>query len=136
VGRTALLAAAGTLIVLLSPATSSSRSIDFTTPSRNIGCAGDATSVRCDIRATRTKPPPKPRSCRFDWGNAFALRQRGRPRRLCHSDTVLGSSRVLRYGRTQRFGRGIRCTSRTSGLTCRNRDGHGFFLSRERVRLF
>jgi hypothetical protein len=49
---------------------------------------------------------------------------------------VLGSRRVLGYGRTIRFGRRIACTARRSGLTCRNRDGHGFFLSRERVRLF
>jgi hypothetical protein len=110
--------------------------VDFTTPSRNIGCAGDSTFVRCDIRRTRAKPPPKPRSCRFDWGNAFELRQRGRARRLCYSDTVLGSRRVLAYGKSMKLGPRITCTSRRSGLTCRNRDGHGFFLSRARVRLF
>jgi hypothetical protein len=124
------------LVVLAFPGASSALGIDFTTPSRNIGCAGDSTFVRCDIARTNAKPPPKPRSCRFDWGNAFRLGQRGRPRRLCYSDTVLGSRRVLRYGRTIRFGRRIACTSRRSGLTCRNRDGHGFFLNRERVRLF
>lgn len=120
----------------LAAAASAGGRVEFATPSRNIGCAGDATFVRCDISVTRAKPPPKPRSCRFDWGNAFELRQRGRPRRLCVSDTVLGSRRVLQYGRTQRLGRSIACTSRTTGLTCRNRDGHGFFLSRQRVRLF
>jgi hypothetical protein len=118
------------------PGSSAGIGVDFTTPSRNIGCAGDATFVRCDIRQTRVKPPPKPRSCKFDWGNAFELRQRGRARRLCHSDTVLGSRRVLAYGRSTRLGRRITCTSRRSGLTCRNRDGHGFFLSRARIRLF
>ena len=126
----ALLAA---LAGLAAPAASA---LDFTTPSRNIGCAGDATFVRCDISQTRAKPPPKPRSCRFDWGNAFHLGPRGRPSRLCVSDTVLGSRRVLGYGRTKRFGRRVICTSRRAGLTCRNADGHGFFLSRERVRLF
>lgn len=124
------------LLALLTPAASASRGVEFATPSRNIGCAGDATFVRCDISVTRAKAPPKPRSCRFDWGNAFELRQRGRPRRLCVSDTVLGSRRILWYGRTQRLGRRIACTSRTAGLTCRNREGHGFFLSRDRVRLF
>ena len=110
--------------------------IDFVTPSRNIGCVGDSTFVRCDISQTRVKPPPKPRSCAFDWGNAFQLRQRGRARRMCVSDSALGSRRILRYGRTQRFGRSITCWSRRTGLTCRNRDGHGFFLSRARIRLF
>jgi hypothetical protein len=44
-------------------------------------------------------------------------------------------ARVLAYGRTLRVG-GIRCTSAVTGLTCRNRSGHGFFLSRERWRKF
>jgi hypothetical protein len=109
--------------------------IGFTTPSRNIGCIGDRTSLRCDIAVTATRPPPKPRSCQYDWGNYFELRPTGRPRRLCVSDSALGNRPILRYGRTLRLGR-ISCTSRTSGLTCRNADGHGFFLSRQRVRLF
>ena len=43
--------------------------------------------------------------------------------------------RTLRYGRHW-SGAGMRCTSRTRGLTCRNRDGHGFFLSRAHWHLF
>jgi hypothetical protein len=126
------------LVALAVPAVSAGLGdpIDFTTPSRNIGCFGDATFVRCDISQTRAKPPPKPRSCNFDWGNAFRLGQRGRARRICVSDSALGSRHVLDYGRTQRLGRRITCTSRRTGLTCRNRDGHGFLLSRARVRLF
>src|SRR5262249_7366683 len=42
---------------------------------------------------------------------------------------------TLRYGQTWR--RGVfTCTSLTSGLTCRNRAGHGLFVSRESYRLF
>lgn len=41
---------------------------------------------------------------------------------------------VLAYGSTWRK-RGYVCQSRTAGLTCR-RGAHGFFLSRERQRLF
>jgi hypothetical protein len=41
----------------------------------------------------------------------------------------------LAYGRTFTW-RGIRCTSATTGLTCKNASGHGFFLSRERQRIF
>lgn len=122
------------LVVLAAPA-AGAQTTGFSTPSRNIGCIGDRTQLRCDIRVTETKPPPKPRRCRFDWGNAFELRPTGRARRICHSDTALGSRRILAYGATRRIGR-ITCTSRRSGLTCRNADRHGFFLSRERVRLF
>ena len=122
--------------ILAGAGASAALGIEFRTPSGNIGCAGDSTFVRCDIAATRTKPPPKPKSCRYDWGYAFRLGQRGRARRICVSDSTLDAARILPYGRTQKFGRRITCTSRRTGLTCRNRDGHGFFLSRARVRLF
>ena len=42
---------------------------------------------------------------------------------------------TLRYGRTWNW-LGIRCTSRRSGLTCRNQFGHGFALSRQAQRVF
>lgn len=42
--------------------------------------------------------------------------------------------RVLAYGKTFRSA-GYTCVSRTSGLTCR-KGSHGFFLSKERQRLF
>jgi hypothetical protein len=42
---------------------------------------------------------------------------------------------VARYGHTWRW-QGFRCSSRTTGLTCRNSAGHGFFLSRARQRRF
>ena len=46
------------------------------------------------------------------------------------------SSPVLAYGKSRGFGR-FTCTSRTTGLTCRDRrSGHGFAVSRERQRLF
>ena len=41
----------------------------------------------------------------------------------------------LAYGRSYSW-RGIRCTSAATGLTCRNVSGHGFFLSRQRQRVF
>jgi len=42
---------------------------------------------------------------------------------------------VLPYGTSWRR-YGIVCTSRSTSLTCRNRDGHGYTLSRERRRIF
>ena len=124
------------LAALAVSSASSALGIGFTTPSRNIGCVGNSTFIRCDISRTRTKPPPKPRTCKFDWGYSFRLLQRGRARRICVSDSALGSRRILSYGETMKLGRWITCISRSTGLTCRNRDGHGFRLSRQRVRLF
>lgn len=42
---------------------------------------------------------------------------------------------VLRYGHTWRW-HSFNCSSQRTGLTCRNRAGHGFFLSRERQSRF
>ncbi|HEX6700872.1 MAG TPA: DUF6636 domain-containing protein [Gaiellaceae bacterium] len=42
---------------------------------------------------------------------------------------------VLRYGKSWSWN-GMRCTSAFAGLTCRNQDGHGFFMSTARTRLF
>lgn len=112
----------------------------FATPSLNIGCYSTTTDVRCDIRRSRATRPSRPRGCRFDWGTAYGLTRTGRGRGLCVSDTALPNPsnppRILRYGRSIRVNAGITCTSRRAGLTCRNRAGHGFFLSRERIRLF
>jgi hypothetical protein len=44
-------------------------------------------------------------------------------------------ARVLAYGNSLAGG-GISCRSEFTSLTCRNRSGHGFFLSRERWRSF
>ena len=43
--------------------------------------------------------------------------------------------RTLRYGDTWKR-TGIRCTMRTTGLTCRNRDNHGFHIQKGNVRRF
>jgi hypothetical protein len=44
-------------------------------------------------------------------------------------------ARVLGYGKTWSDG-GLRCSSAFIGLTCRNKRGHGFFLSRAHWRAF
>lgn len=112
----------------------------FISPSRNIGCYGDNTSVRCDIRTTSATPPKKPPNCRLDWGSAYEVNRRGRGHGLCVGDTALPAPNerapVLRYGHTIRLGNGLKCTSRRTGLTCRNAGGHGFTLSRAVIRLF
>jgi hypothetical protein len=42
------------------------------------------------------------------------------------------SVRTLRFGQTWRMRAWWRCTSRRTGLTCVNRDGHGWWLGRFR----
>jgi Family of unknown function (DUF6636) len=124
------------LVAVALPGAAQPLGYHFRTPSGNISCFGESTFIRCDIARTSVKPPPKPRSCEFDWGNAFGLGQRGRGHRLCVSDSTFGARQVLNYGRTIRIGRRLSCTSRRIGLTCRNSAGHGFFLSRDAIRPF
>ena len=61
----------------------------------------------------------------------------GRARANCAGDTVFAPAIVvLRYGQSWRVPTGITCTSRSEGLTCTTRLGHGLFLSRERWRAY
>lgn len=111
----------------------------FRMPSRNIYCArehiGRTDFLRCDVLKIKHKAP-KPRGCRFGWGNSFGIGGRGRAHALCVSDSVFDShAAVLRYGTTRRFGP-FKCTSKTTGLRCSNRSAHGFVLNRAGYRFF
>jgi hypothetical protein len=89
--------------------------------------------VRCDIRSGLVNPRPRrPAGCDLDFGSALGMTKVGAAKVLCHGDTVLDPrARVLPYG-TSFVRDGFRCTSRTTGLTCTNARGHGWFISRER----
>lgn len=116
--------------------------VSFKLPSGNIGCgyakfAGETANLRCEI-VSRLRPlPPKPRQCTDGvWGRAVGMAPTGAAAGYCITDTVMEpGAPVLQYGRTWSRG-GFTCQSRSTGLTCRNLDGHGWFLSRERSRIF
>jgi hypothetical protein len=120
------LALAGLALVLL-PATSFATIRAFRTPSGAIGCIyyrdpDTRAFVRCDVEGTGDR--------------AWRIRAHGHARRIHVTDSALDPrAPVLGYGRTRSFGT-MHCTSRMSGLTCKNRDGHGFVLSRQRQRRF
>jgi len=108
----------------------------FRTPSGNIGCVyasglpGAQTSLRCDIRSLLKPKPAKPRNCHLDWGDSYELPKTGRTLVTCHGDTTLDPhAPVLAYGKTWRRN-GFTCVSKSAGLRCSNRGGHGFFMSR------
>lgn len=108
----------------------------FRTPSSNIGCVFSSDPgrggpyLRCDILSGLKPKPPKPKNCPVDWGFGFQMNATGRARNVCAGDTTVGRrAKVLRYGTKWSRG-GFTCTSRVKGLRCRNRSGHGFFLSR------
>ncbi|HEU5213867.1 MAG TPA: DUF6636 domain-containing protein [Gaiellaceae bacterium] len=111
----------------------------FRTPSKNIACAYYPASstgravFRCDL-LSGLQPRPT-RHCDVHWTGA-SMGPRGKAGPTCAGDTVYDRrAPTLAYGSTWSYG-GITCTSRSTGLTCRNRDGHGFFLSRRSWRVF
>jgi hypothetical protein len=125
------------VVVIESSQAAASTVISFRTPSGNIGCVyasglGSPTSLRCDIRSGLRQRPHKPPGCKLDWGDSYSLNVTGRAILTCHGDTaILPNSRILRYGTSWRKA-GFVCRSRAVGLRCKNRSGHGFFLSRQR----
>jgi hypothetical protein len=101
----------------------------FQTPSKKIAClyqpaAGEfAAQLRCDLLFLNDR--------------AVLLAQSGKARLIKVTDSVVDPrAKVLRYGRRLRVGN-FTCTSRRTGLTCRNRhSNHGFTVSRTRRKLF
>ncbi|MDQ2983832.1 MAG: hypothetical protein M3R70_07925 [Actinomycetota bacterium] len=133
-----LAAVAAGVLVCGASAAGSSVVISFRTPSGNIGCGyasglGGPPSLRCDIRSGLRPRPARPRGCvDLEWGDSFQMNRTGRAGVTCHGDTVIDPrARVLRYGSSWARD-GFKCVSRTTGLRCRNRSGHGFFMSRAR----
>ena len=108
----------------------------FRTPSGNIGFAMVEGIARCDIRRREWSPPPRPASCELDWGQGIRVNNTGAAGFVCAGDTPFDpNALVLTYGRTSQIGQ-LRCASRKEGVTCSNSEGRGFFLGRDRYRLF
>lgn len=103
----------------------------FSSPTGNIGCYIDRTSVRCDIADRDWEPPPAPADCDLDYGQGIELPAGGAPQFVCAGDTALGAGRPLPYG--QSIGAGLlRCESAETGMTCTDAEtGRSFTLSKE-----
>jgi hypothetical protein len=111
----------------------------FRTPSGNIGCAMYEGGARCDIRKRDWKPLPRPAACSKEvgYGQGLEVPAGGaQPRVVCAGDTALDPTvSSLAYGTASRVG-GSECISRTDGITCVNRAGHGFFISIQSYQVF
>jgi uncharacterized protein DUF6636 len=110
--------------------------VQFRTPTSNIGCVYSSEPgstgpyLRCDILSGLKPKPRRPKGCTLDWTFGFQMNRTGRARTVCAGDTAVDRrAKVLRYGHKWSAG-GFSCTSRRTGLRCRNRSGHGFSLSR------
>lgn len=125
-----------TVAALAVPAVAQARTGPFQSPSGNIGCYIYAGGARCDIAEHDWPSPPEPASCELDYGGGLTVGKAGRGTFFCAGDTALQQGPVLEYGERRSGGR-FTCTSRTSGMTCRNRrNGHGFTISKQRYKRF
>jgi hypothetical protein len=135
------LALALSLVLLAAPVAAQDFTL-FQSPTGNIGCMAVADPgdpwVECELGQRNPGPPalPRPRGCDLDWGSRFGVGSRGEAWMGCHGDTIRDRrAAVLPYGSSLRFG-AVTCTSRETGMECRNDRGAGFVLSRARQRLF
>jgi hypothetical protein len=110
----------------------------FRTPSGNIGCAMYEGGARCDIRKRDWKPLPRPAECpkEVGYGQGLEVPAGGEAGFVCAGDTALDpTASSLAYSTASRVG-ASECISRTDGITCVNRAGHGFFISIQSYQVF
>jgi hypothetical protein len=110
----------------------------FRTPSGNIGCAMYEGGARCDIRKRDWKPLPRAAACSREvgYGQGLEVPAGGEAGFVCAGDTALDpTASSLAYGTASRVG-GSECISRSDGITCVNRAGHGFFISIQSYQVF
>ncbi len=136
-----LLLVSGSLASTALGAPAKSSSGFFKTPSGKIFCqwvtgGSPSASVECGVTTGLVPKLPKTGSgCQhLDYvGNRISLSVTGRAQPVpCAGDAGPFAdpdhSVLLRYGKTWSAG-GLTCSEKTSGLTCKNRSGHGFFMS-------
>ena len=122
------------LAVLLVPSTASAKTVhfkNFVSPSKLISCI----SVKYGGRGVECSAPYLPRR---DLDPYYALEPHGKAtagERGDYPGYPNAKQHTLQYGDTYKR-HGIRCTMRESGLTCRNRDAHGFHLAKGALRRF
>jgi hypothetical protein len=108
----------------------------FKSPTGNIFCMIFEGTLRCDLLQNDAKLPPHPKDCDLDWGNAFGVGQQNqKAERVCAGDSVANPRYpVLNYGKSISK-EGFTCRSERTGMTCKNKFGRGFFLSRQKQTL-
>lgn len=130
------------LLTLLIGVTASAGAVTFSSPTGNIICVGDTdeiVGVECYIDNIQKSTVKKPAGCQLDWGQTFFVGRTGKAQVVCHGDVPESATapyyKPLGYGQTQ-YGKGWTCTSKKTGMTCKNQVGRGFTLSRNSQKTF
>jgi hypothetical protein len=113
-----------------------SETIYFRTPSSSNYCVIGENGVSCQVKVNPDTIPPKPLSCKNNWGGRFSLGLQGKGARICYSDSLVNSDSIVLKYNTSIKSNGITCTAKKTDLTCINKDRKGWELSRERQRFF
>ena len=112
--------------------------LSFRSPTGNIHCMifqGSYAGARCDLGQFNSSFP-RPGDCDLDWGYAFEGGAPGPAAPVCAGDPVKDPrAAILDYGHSIQKG-GVVCTSEKSGMTCINREGHGFKIARSKQKVF
>jgi hypothetical protein len=116
----------------------------FRSPSGNIHCyydpkayapSGTQRLLTCGLRHADYALRLQRRCLAGDW-HGFGLRTNAKPAIFCSGNPDFSIHPVytaLAYGKSWTRGR-FTCTSRITGVTCRNAGGHGLFISRQSYR--
>jgi hypothetical protein len=116
----------------------------FRSPSGNIQCYYDRSAfaahgtkrlLTCGLRHADYSMQLQRRCLAGDW-HGFGLDAKGKPTIFCTGNPNYAIHPVyttLAYGRSWQRGP-FTCSSRITGVTCRNRTGHGLFISRQAYR--
>lgn len=124
------------LTLLLTTGSAFTDGFGFMTPSGNIYCNGQVSGggvVDCTIVSRSGEfAQPKPASCAGVWGHEFTLEGSGSATMKCGgAPEGVDYSDIADYGASADFG-DITCTSERAGLSCSNKTGRGFFISRRK----
>jgi len=139
-----------TVVAILAATAASSSSAGgtlpgFRSPTGNIRCYYNAKGltsrgftpvVRCSLNHADYGTTLQHRCRAGDW-HGWTLTPRGRPLLFCPGGATADHPRyrTLAYGNDLQLGQFV-CSSRITGVTCRNRDGHGLFVSRQTYRIW
>jgi len=142
-GAVALAATAALVVAATGALALSSKIVNFTSPSGNIGCniivglPEGGNGIRCDIKVHTFKIPKPHPACKLAFGDSLEVGTSGKAGPVCHGDTVFEPGEgKLAYGKSKTLDH-FTCTSAISGMTCTNtKTRHGFFISKAAYRLF
>jgi hypothetical protein len=119
----------------------------FKSPSGNVRCFALPNVLHCDVEradyAARLQDqclnPKGEMGAGVDWHGFDVTRTRKGEVACSGGALLMGEAHpryaTLPYGRAWHAG-AFTCSTAVSGVTCRSRAGHGFFVSRRRYRLF